>query len=218
MNRPFSLIYEGTEYTIATLTITSGGVATITFQEDINDLSEVSATFDMQGALDEAAIGFVPDEPPPPPVTAGKSGTYNPNTNEVTWTVTVDSGGPSITVEDVYVVDTLGADQAYKPGTSSIGEPTYDAVEDTSGNFSVVGHRNSAFGEFFNRLDEVEVGDVIIVKCAGESYTYVVSERLVVEPEDTWVLDPTPEASITLVTCTGKRFATRLIVRGVLGS
>lgn len=150
VNRPFSLIYGGTEYTIATLTITSGGVATITFQEDINDLSEVSATFDMQGALDEAAIGdgdivsfslraggtvytigFVPDEPPPPPVTAGKSGTYNPNTNEITWTVTVDSGGPSITVEDVYVVDTLGADQAYKPGTSSIGEPTYDAVEDT---------------------------------------------------------------------------------------
>lgn len=100
----------------------------------------------------------------------------------------------------------------------AVGHVEGTALPGQTGNFSVVGHRNSAFGEFFNRLDEVEVGDVIIVKCAGESYTYVVSERLVVEPEDTWVLDPTPDASITLVTCTGKRFATRLIVRGVLGS
>ena len=151
-DRPFSLIYDSVEYTIATLTITSAGVATITFQEDIDVLSEVSASFSMQGTLDEAAIGdgdivsflllaggtvynigFVPDEPPPPPlnVTAYKSGTCSPLTNEITWTVTTDTGGPSVTVEDIYVVDTLGADQDYKAGTSSIGEPTYDAVEDT---------------------------------------------------------------------------------------
>lgn len=150
VDRPFSLIYDSVEYTIATLTITADGVATITFQEDIADLSEVSASFSMEGTLDEAAIddgdivsfslraggtvyniGFVPDEPPPPPVTASKSGTYDPNTHEIAWTVIVDSGGPSVTVEDIYVVDTLGADQDYKAGTSSIGEPTYDAVEDT---------------------------------------------------------------------------------------
>jgi len=148
VGRPFSLTHEGVEYTIATLTITADGVATITFLEDIADLSEVSASFSMQGTLDEDAIndgdvvlfslraggtvyniGFIPDEPPPPPVTASKSGAYNPNTNEITWTVVVDSGGPSIAVEDVYVVDTLGADQDYKAGTSSIEEPTYDAVE-----------------------------------------------------------------------------------------
>jgi len=99
---------------------------------------------------------------------------------------------------------------------SAVGHFEGTALPGQIGNFSVVGHSNSAFGEFFHRLDEVEVGDVIIVECDGESYTYVVSERLVVEPEDTWVLDPTPDARITLVTCTGTRLASRLIIRGTL--
>jgi len=98
----------------------------------------------------------------------------------------------------------------------AVGHFEGTALPGEIGNFSVAGHSNSAFGEFFHRLDEVEVGDVIIVECDGESYTYVVSERLVVEPEDTWVLDPTPDARITLVTCTGARLASRLIIRGAL--
>jgi len=98
----------------------------------------------------------------------------------------------------------------------AVGHFEGTALPGEIGNFSVAGHSNSAFGEFFHRLDEVEVGDVIIVECDGESYTYVVSERLVVEPEDTWVLDPTPDARITLVTCTGTRLASRLIIRGTL--
>jgi len=100
----------------------------------------------------------------------------------------------------------------------AVGHFEGTALPGQTGNFSVVGHRNAAFGELFNRLDEVEVGDIIIVERDGESYTYVVSERLVVEPEDTWVLDPTPDARITLITCTGARHASRLIIRGVLES
>lgn len=91
------------------------------------------------------------------------------------------------------------------------------ALPGQAGNFCVAAHRAAAFGEFFHRLDEVEVGDRVVAESGGQSYSYVVSEVLVVEPEDTSVLAPTPEPTITLVTCTGARFAHRLIIKGVLG-
>lgn len=68
-----------------------------------------------------------------------------------------------------------------------------------------------------NRLDEIEVGDDIYVERADHTYRYVVTEKFVVEPADTRVLDATSDAQIILITCTPIRVAThRLIVKGVL--
>jgi sortase A len=91
--------------------------------------------------------------------------------------------------------------------------------EDTSlpgevGNACFVGHRSYAFGEYFNRLDELEIGDQIEILTAKDTLTYEVTESFVVEPEDIWVLKQTDEEIITLVTCTPVRIAThRLIIR-----
>ncbi len=85
------------------------------------------------------------------------------------------------------------------------------------GNFSVIGHRSYTYAEFFNRLDEIEKGDLIMVESEKQTYTYTVTEKFVVEPEDTWVLDSGDDAEITLITCTPIRIAThRLIVKGIL--
>ncbi len=85
------------------------------------------------------------------------------------------------------------------------------------GNFSVIGHRSYRYGQFFNRLDQLEEGDAIIVESGIHTYTYKVTESFVVNPEDTWVLNDTDDAQITLITCTPIRVAThRLIVRGIL--
>ncbi|MPN33520.1 hypothetical protein SDC9_181008 [bioreactor metagenome] len=94
------------------------------------------------------------------------------------------------------------------PTTAQAGE---------AGNFCLAGHRSYAYGAFFNRLDQLRAGDALIVERNGETFTYSVSEILVVEPDDTWVLNPTEDAQITLVTCTPIRVGTqRLIVKGVL--
>ena len=54
---------------------------------------------------------------------------------------------------------------------------------------------------------------------AGTAYTYIVTETFVVEPDDTSVLDPGDDTTVTLITCTPIRVAThRLIVRAVLQS
>lgn len=99
----------------------------------------------------------------------------------------------------------------------TVGHFLETAYPGEGGNFAVIGHRSYKYGQFFNRLDELEKGDSISIKSGTKTYEYSVTEAMVVEPEDTWVLDTTTQASITLVTCTPVRIATnRLVVKGIL--
>ena len=99
----------------------------------------------------------------------------------------------------------------------AVGHFVESTLPGNTGNCCIAGHRNYTWGEFFNRLDEVVIGDEILVECSGTSYSYTVTEVFVVDPEDTWVLDQTENAQITLITCTPIHVATqRLIVRGTL--
>lgn len=94
-----------------------------------------------------------------------------------------------------------------------IGTP----LPEKKGNFCIAGHRSYTFGEFFNRLDELEAGDEIIIETNMGKYKYNVYEKKVVEPNEISVLDNTKSSTITLVTCTPIRVAThRLIIKGKL--
>lgn len=85
------------------------------------------------------------------------------------------------------------------------------------GNFCVAGHRSYTYNEYFNRLDELKIGDVIIVTTRDGEFKYKVYETKVVKPEEVSVLNNTEQEEITLVTCTPIRVAThRLIVKGRL--
>lgn len=99
----------------------------------------------------------------------------------------------------------------------AVGHFTGTAMPGEKGNFAVAGHRSYTYNKFFNRLDELEEGDEIIVKSKKGEYTYKVYEKKVVEPTEVSVLNKTEDATITLVTCTPIRIAThRLIVKGRL--
>jgi sortase A len=91
------------------------------------------------------------------------------------------------------------------------------AMPGEKGNFCVAGHRSYTYNEFFNRLNEIETGDSIIVRTKQEEFTYKVYEKKVVEPTEVSVLNTTNDATITLVTCTPIHIAThRLIIKGRL--
>lgn len=86
-----------------------------------------------------------------------------------------------------------------------------------NGNFCVAGHRSYTYSEYFNRLDELKKGDEIIIRTKTGEFTYVVTDSFVVEPTHTEVLNPTKDATLTLVTCTPVRIAThRLIIKAAL--
>ena len=99
----------------------------------------------------------------------------------------------------------------------SVGHFTQTAQAGQKGNFALIGHRSYTFGQHFNRLDELEAGDFVSILTPDGEFTYQITEKEVVLPTEMSVLNPTDEATITLITCTPMRSGThRLIVRGVL--
>ncbi|MBK5240588.1 class D sortase [Clostridium sp.] len=99
----------------------------------------------------------------------------------------------------------------------AVGHFTGTPMPGEKGNTCIAGHRSYTYNQYFNRLDELGIGDIIIVTTRAGEFKYEVYESKVVEPEEISVLDNTEGAEITLVTCTPIRVAThRLIVKGKL--
>jgi sortase A len=84
------------------------------------------------------------------------------------------------------------------------------------GNVQIAGHRTT-YGAPFNRIDELVAGDEIVLRTLAGTSRYRVTEQLVVSPRDVFVLDQTPDATLTLTTCHPKYSARqRLVVKARL--
>jgi sortase A len=90
------------------------------------------------------------------------------------------------------------------------------ALPGASGNCAIAGHR-STYGRPFAMMGSLQAGDeIILAGPSGARRVYRVSRIWVVAPGEVSVLDPTPEPSVTLITCHPPGSdATRLIVRAV---
>ncbi|MCM3884725.1 class E sortase [Frankia sp. R82] len=119
-----------------------------------------------------------------------------------------------VVVQGVSAAD-LRRGPGHIPGTAMPGQV---------GNFVVSGHRTT-YGKPFNRLDELRVGDAIVVEVQDRYYTYRVSGSEVVTPNRVDVTYPVPKHAgatptkslITLTTCHPKFSAShRLVVYGEL--
>jgi len=65
------------------------------------------------------------------------------------------------------------------------------------GNSAFAAHRD----RLFRPLERIRVGDDIELSTIHGTLQYKVSRTLIVNPEDLWVLDPSPDANLTLITC-----------------
>ena len=75
-------------------------------------------------------------------------------------------------------------------------------IEDTPfpgqpGNVGIAGHRDTTF----RALRNIHVGDALEFKTADRLYRYRISKTMIVGPDDIYVLDPTAQPALTLVTC-----------------
>jgi len=78
-----------------------------------------------------------------------------------------------------------------------VGHIEETAMPGTGGNSGIAGHRDG----FFRGLKDVGLGDAIELETLHGKQIYRIERAWIVNPEDVSVLDPTPEESITLVTC-----------------
>ncbi|RJE49093.1 MULTISPECIES: class D sortase [unclassified Dehalobacter] len=87
------------------------------------------------------------------------------------------------------------------------------------GNYCIAAHRSRTYGIQFNRLDELIKGDAIIIETNNQSYTYIVTESMIVEPDKVEVLqNDGQKKQITLITCDYRtKPYLRFIVKGELG-
>ena len=100
---------------------------------------------------------------------------------------------------------TLGRGVGHVPGTALPGD---------DGNVALAAHRD----RHFRGLRNIQLGDEIRVQTTAGIFLYVVDSTRVVPPTEVSVLDPTPEPSITLITCYPFNYIgpapERFIVRG----
>lgn len=68
------------------------------------------------------------------------------------------------------------------------------------GNMVISGH-NDVYGEIFRHLEELAMGDEVIVYAGDTPHRYLVVAKMVVDPGEVSLLEPTPNATLTLITC-----------------
>lgn len=78
-----------------------------------------------------------------------------------------------------------------------VGHITGTPLPGDDGNIGIAGHRDG----YFRGLKDIAEGDEIIVETLTGEETYAITELLIVEPKDVWVLEPTESPTLTLVTC-----------------
>ncbi len=122
-----------------------------------------------------------------------------------------------------FQIPKLGVDTIVVEGTSysalraGAGHYRITPLPGMKGNVGIAGHRTT-YGRPFNRVDQLRVGDKIILTAPVGRYTYVVSRApWITHPYDWSVLEKSKDPLLTLTTCHPKGSARqRLIVRAKL--
>jgi sortase A len=82
-----------------------------------------------------------------------------------------------------------------------VGQHVGSADPGETGNLVLSAH-NDIFGQIFRNLDQLQVGDEVIIYTNIRSYTYVIDKDTeIVEPTFLQVLDPSADSTLTLISC-----------------
>ncbi len=125
---------------------------------------------------------------------------------------------PSGKAIDHLVIPKLGVDKYVVEGVAEDdlvngpGHYPQTVLPGQNGNSAIAGHRTT-YGAPFFRLNELSPGDDIdITARGGQQFRYQVTASMVVSPNDVAVLDPTPDARLTLTTCNPRFSATSRLI------
>ena len=120
-------------------------------------------------------------------------------------TLEIPAIGVDKTMYEGITLNTLDRGPGHWPGTAGPGQ---------AGNMVIAGHRTSHDRPFYD-LDKLAPGDEIEVTNMAGTFVYQVTDTIVVSPSDTWIVDQTPEKTITLFACHPKGSTRqRIVVRG----
>jgi LPXTG-site transpeptidase (sortase) family protein len=117
--------------------------------------------------------------------------------------VTILSIGLDADVVDAALVSIDGG-LTWQVPAFKVGHAESTAGAGQVGNAILLGHVTSLHsGNVFADLDRVRVGDTIRLFSTDQQFDYVVNSTQAVPRTDSSVVQPTPEPSVSLITCTG---------------
>lgn len=97
----------------------------------------------------------------------------------------------------------------------AIGHMTETAMIGSKGNCVLCGHNGSRYGEFFTRLNQIEIGDVVtLLDREGVIHSYEVADNFVTGAYDNSIKTQSDTEELTLFTC-AERGTKRLVVKCV---
>jgi sortase A len=102
---------------------------------------------------------------------------------------------PSINVDALVV-----AGDTWEQLKLGVGHHLNTAVPGERGNMVLSAH-NDIYGEIFRYLDDLELGDEVIVYAGEQPYRYTVTAKQIVEPTEVSVLAATTKPVATLISC-----------------
>jgi sortase A len=102
-----------------------------------------------------------------------------------------------IEIPSVHISVTVAEGTSPRVLRLAVGHMPGTALPGDTGNVVLAAHRDT----FFRRLGELKSGDIIRLAVPGRQYVYSVRFADIVGPNETWVLEPSPGQSLTLVTC-----------------
>jgi sortase A len=166
------------------------------FEEHLDDAGAATTT------TDTTEGGVPPPSTDQPPSTEAAPPPVPPADGDAVAQLRIPAiGVDKIVVEGVEVSD-LKKGPGHYPDSPLPGQP---------GNAAIAGHRTT-YGAPFNRLDELESGDEILVTTVQGSFRYEVREQLIVSPDQVEVLGDFGDDRLTLTACHPKYSARQRIV------
>lgn len=116
---------------------------------------------------------------------------------------------PSLDINAPVIADVDGADQAAydKALENGVAQLKGSSKPGEGSNIFIFGHSSfywykpGNYKKIFATLEDIKIGDEIILWYSKKKYVYVVSETKVVDPEEVDVLKPTSKEQVSLMTC-----------------
>jgi sortase A len=139
---------------------------------------------------------------PPPPAEE-----YKPTPLVRVGTIRIPKLGAEHPLYEGITLTVLDQGPGHWPGSAMPGQ---------RGNAVVAGHRVTHSRPFRYR-DRLVPGDEVLFDTADGTFTYRVTGHEIVKPTDVWIVNPTPDATMTLFACHPPGSARqRYVVRGTL--
>jgi sortase A len=138
-------------------------------------------------AVPRSSVSSLPGDPGTTP-----RGTSGRRTSLAIGTVVARLEAPAVNLATAVLE---GSDEAILNRAAGHIEET--ALPGERGNIGIAGHRDT----IFRPLRRLRVGDALNLSTSDRVFRYRISKTMIVGPEDVYVLNPTTQPTLTLVTC-----------------